>query len=131
MNAPNNCSGYRCSEQSNHQYGTLSANFGSTKYNWIDMLNEAIYSANLTGAFVCDRYNGNYFHMNWGWSGSYDGYFLISALKPGGVGTGGGTGGYNDHQHALFGVKLHQTETQQLEIMDMNGKLVKQINTFG
>lgn len=31
--------------------------------------------------FVCDGYDGNgYFHFNWGWSGHYDGYFLISNL---------------------------------------------------
>ncbi|MBT3208245.1 MAG: T9SS type A sorting domain-containing protein [Bacteroidetes bacterium] len=35
-------------------------------------------------AFVCDGYNGsNYFHFNWGWSGSYDGYFSVSNLNPG------------------------------------------------
>ncbi len=35
-------------------------------------------------AFVCDGYqNTNYFHFNWGWSGSYDGYFYLSSLNPG------------------------------------------------
>lgn len=33
--------------------------------------------------FVIDGYDSNgYFHVNWGWDGSADGYFLISALKP-------------------------------------------------
>lgn len=36
-------------------------------------------------AFVCDGYApDNFYHFNWGWSGSYDGYFLLSALTPGG-----------------------------------------------
>ncbi|MBI9039412.1 MAG: C10 family peptidase [Bacteroidales bacterium] len=36
-------------------------------------------------AFVCDGYQeGNYYHFNWGWSGSYDGYFYTDALNPGG-----------------------------------------------
>ena len=31
--------------------------------------------------FVCDGYDGKgYYHFNWGWGGSYDGYFLLSAL---------------------------------------------------
>ena len=31
-------------------------------------------------AFVCDGYdNSNYFHFNWGWSGSYDGYFMLDS----------------------------------------------------
>jgi hypothetical protein len=56
--------------------------------------------------FVCDGYdNSGYFHFNWGWSGMYDGYFQIDALDPEGVGTGGGTGGFNSSQQALFGVQ--------------------------
>ncbi len=41
---------------------------------------------NINGhAFVCDGYqDGNYYHFNWGWSGSYDGYFYTDALNPGG-----------------------------------------------
>jgi hypothetical protein len=35
-------------------------------------------------AFVIDGYkNDNYFHVNWGWGGSYDGYFYLSSLNPG------------------------------------------------
>lgn len=56
-------------------------------------------------AFVCDGYDGNgSFHFNWGWSGYCDGYFLLSALNPGGLGIGGGGGGYNYDQAALFNV---------------------------
>jgi hypothetical protein len=56
--------------------------------------------------FVCDGYdNSDYFHFNWGWSGSFDGYFKISALNPGGTGTGGGTGSYNSGQQAVLGVE--------------------------
>lgn len=33
--------------------------------------------------FVCDGYDeNNYFHFNWGWSGSHDGYYAIGALHP-------------------------------------------------
>lgn len=47
-------------------------------------------------AFVCDGYNRNgYFHINWGWGGKSDGYFLLSALNPGQQGIGGTTKGYN------------------------------------
>ncbi len=34
--------------------------------------------------FVVDGYQGEYFHMNWGWSGYLDGYFLLDELAPGG-----------------------------------------------
>lgn len=36
-------------------------------------------------AFICDGYQAeDYFHFNWGWSGSYDGYFYTDNLTPGG-----------------------------------------------
>jgi hypothetical protein len=43
-------------------------------------------TSNISGhAFVCDGYQDTtYFHFNWGWSGSYDGYFSIDNLTPGG-----------------------------------------------
>jgi hypothetical protein len=45
--------------------------------------------ANISGmgnsghAFVLDGFDTDgYFHVNWGWGGYYDGYFLVSALAP-------------------------------------------------
>ncbi|PKP21830.1 MAG: hypothetical protein CVU05_05935 [Bacteroidetes bacterium HGW-Bacteroidetes-21] len=36
-------------------------------------------------AFVCDGYETNdYYHFNWGWGGSYDGYFYSGQMNPGG-----------------------------------------------
>ena len=34
-------------------------------------------------AFVCDGYNAedNTFHMNWGWSGAFNGYYSLDAIK--------------------------------------------------
>jgi hypothetical protein len=56
--------------------------------------------------FVCDGYDSrNYLHFNWGWSGLYNGYFTINALNPGGVGTGGGSGGYNSSQEMIIGIE--------------------------
>lgn len=62
------------------------------------------YSGNNTSsghAFVCDGYQSdNYFHFNWGWSGSdghgtNNGYWAIGALNPGSGGSGSGAGTYN------------------------------------
>jgi len=35
-------------------------------------------------AFICDGYNADTgkFHFNWGWGGSYDGWYYITALTP-------------------------------------------------
>ena len=36
-------------------------------------------------AFVCDGYQDSaYYHFNWGWGGSFDGYFYTDNLTPGG-----------------------------------------------
>lgn len=34
-------------------------------------------------AFNIDGYNGDFFHLNWGWSGSMNGYFTLNNLAPG------------------------------------------------
>lgn len=57
-------------------------------------------------AFVCDGYDNNdFFHFNWGWGGSSDGYFWHDALNPGSTGTGGGASGYNANQQVIIGVQ--------------------------
>jgi len=54
-------------------------------------------------AFVCDGYSSDgFFHFNWGWGGSYDGYFKLTALNPEGQGIGGNSGGFNFGQEAAF-----------------------------
>ena len=53
--------------------------------------------------FVLDGYDSNdYFHVNWGWSGSGDGYYSLSAMNPGDQGAGSFDGGYNQLQAAVF-----------------------------
>lgn len=56
--------------------------------------------------FVVDGYSENgFYHLNWGWGGLSDGYFLLTALDPTEQGTGGSASGYNYRQSALVGVK--------------------------
>lgn len=56
-------------------------------------------------AFVCDGYDSNDFvHINWGWYGRSNGYFLINHLDPTSLGEGGGTGGYNRAQEIITGI---------------------------
>jgi len=57
-------------------------------------------------AFVCDGYDSdNLFHFNWGWGGSSNGYFELSALSPETLGVGGGAGGYNTSQTIVVGIQ--------------------------
>ncbi len=40
-------------------------------------------SSDLGGhAFVCDGYDDNFFHFNWGWDGLFNGYYLLDNLNP-------------------------------------------------
>jgi hypothetical protein len=55
-------------------------------------------------AFVCDGYNTeNYYHFNWGWSGTCNGYYKISALDPAYMErVNDGIGNYNKYQAMTF-----------------------------
>ena len=58
-------------------------------------------------SFVCDGYEyGNYFHINWGWSGMGNGYFLLGVLNPYASGIGGSSSaeGYNMKQNIVYNV---------------------------
>lgn len=59
-------------------------------------------------SFVIDGYNNGYYHANFGWSGVGDGYFLLSAIAPSIIGTGGGSGGYNYSQEAIIGIQKNK-----------------------
>ncbi len=59
-------------------------------------------------AFVVDGYRSEgYFHINWGWGGMSDGYFLLTALDPAAQGIGGAypSAGFDANQGAIFGLK--------------------------
>ena len=58
--------------------------------------------------FIVDGYDGNgLFHMNWGWGGMSDGYYVLSLANSDDLGIGGGTSrdGYSIDQHAIIGLK--------------------------
>lgn len=56
-------------------------------------------------SFICDGYDdSNYFHFNWGWSGSNDGYYKLSSLKPGSGGAGGGGYDFSEDQDVIIGI---------------------------
>ena len=65
-------------------------------------------------SFVCDGYDtDDYFHINWGWSGSSDGYFRLSALNPYEQGIGGSStlDGFSFTQDAVIGIQPYTSTT--------------------
>ena len=86
---------------------------------WFDMLYHEIeqeypvlYAGHSSGgghAFVLDGFDGeNLFHVNWGWGGGSNGWFLVSILNPGdnsGMGASSSSDGYSMSQGALFNLR--------------------------
>ena len=56
--------------------------------------------------FVCDGYENEYFHINWGWGGVSDGFFKLELLDPENQGVGGAAPGSNFcmKQSAIIGI---------------------------
>ena len=87
---------------------------------WFDMLYNEIaagypvlfngYSSGGGHAFVLDGFDGdNLFHVNWGWGGGSNGWFLVGILNPGdnsGIGASSSSDGYSMGQGALFNLRL-------------------------
>jgi hypothetical protein len=48
--------------------------------------------------FNIDGYEGDFFHINWGWNGSLNGFFTINNLTP-------GTHDFTQNQHALVNIR--------------------------
>jgi hypothetical protein len=84
---------------------------------WIGLLMDEIeagrpvlyagYDNSAGHAFVFDGYNSSsQFHVNWGWGGSYNGFYSMGALNPGGGGVGTNTSNtFNSSNQALIGVE--------------------------
>ena len=69
-------------------------------------------------SFVCDGYDGEgYFHINWGWGGMSDGYYLLDALNPDEFGIGGAAGGYNLGQQVILNISPENTGAIQPALM--------------
>ncbi len=92
-----------------------------TYANWTDLIyheiahaRPVVYGGASSGGgheFVCDGYkyeNGtDFFHINWGWGGMSDDYFVLSALDPDQQGIGGSTSsdGFHYGQDAVIGIQ--------------------------
>lgn len=104
--------------------------------NQLDSLRPVLYRGRSDAgghAFVCDGYDDqDYFHFNWGWSGSNNGYFLLSDLTP-------GNHNYNTSQEAIINLFVDKlmmktsttfqmlysvngtADTAQIRVLSLNG----------
>lgn len=85
---------------------------------WVQILNNEIdnnrpimyggqNSSNEGHQFIVDGYaDSNYYHINWGWSGQANGYFLLDAFNPETQGAGvNSPGSFSIGQDAVIGIK--------------------------
>ena len=66
------------------------------------------YSSGGGHQFVLDGYaKGNYYHVNWGWSGVSNGYYLLTDMNPPQQGAGGSSSadGFVNKQDAIIGIQ--------------------------
>lgn len=102
--------GYQGSITSVDRSSFSSADWDDLIYNELYHGRPVIYSGSTSKgsghAFICDGYGEEgYFHINWGWGGMSDGYYLLSILEPGKQGAGGSNSGYNYEQSAIVGIQ--------------------------
>lgn len=94
-------------------------------YNELKARRPVCYDGSSTGgghAFVCDGYDGQgFYHINWGWGGSHDGYYKISLLNPDGGGTGssGTEDGYTMSQGAVVGIQKDTSFDDDMRILTL------------
>lgn len=85
-----------------------------------------IYDGQSTGgghAFVVDGYDGDgLFHVNWGWGGDSNGYFVLSVMNPhntSGIGASSTSDGYSMSQGAVIGVQPQESGSVEEEIQTL------------
>lgn len=102
--------GYKSTIASDYRTYYTDAQWEQLLKNEIDARRPLLHSGRGDGgghAFVCDGYdNTGKFHYNWGWSGSYNGFFASNNLSPagGGIGTNN-SNTFNQNQGVAYGIE--------------------------
>ena len=110
--------GYKASACALNRENYTSQEWNDIIYNELAARRPVIYSGSKrTGghAFICDGYDGNgLFHINWGWNGLSNGYFLLNVPNPDAQGTGSasGTYGYINRQGVIVGIEPGEAESE-------------------
>lgn len=83
-------------------------------------------------AFVCDGYDDQDFvHINWGWTGNSNGYYMINAMNPSEVGIGASASGFNLDQEMVINIKPAEGEQPAPQISILGATRLYVFNYFG
>lgn len=114
--------GYKDTAHGLNRYNYSSEQWAEIIYSELEAGRPVIYSGSKASgghAFVCDGYDGDgMFHINWGWNGMSNGYFLLNVLDPDEQGTGGASGsyGYIYSQAIMVGIEPGETYSDAVEL---------------
>ena len=103
-------------------------------YNELRSKRPVLYSGSKVSsghAYVCDGFDGEgRFHINWGWGGSYDGYYVLNILNPTEQTASGGSydTGYILSQRILTGIEPG-TATAPPDEMTINDLVINSATT--
>ena len=85
-------------------------------------------------SFVVDGYSSDgLFHINWGWGGSSDEYFLLSVLNPynnEAIGSNSSDDGYSYDQEAIIGIQCDGTGQPATDILYVENMYMKGSTTL-
>lgn len=110
--------GYKASAHSLWRFNYTTEEWADILYQELTASRPIIFSGSKKSgghAFICDGYDGEgLFHINWGWNGQSNGYFLLNVLNPDLQGTGSATGvyGYIYNQAAIVGIEPGEGENE-------------------
>ena len=109
--------GYASSIRYLHRMDYCANEWVELVYNELDAGRPVLYGGQSIGGghqFIVDGYDGNgLYHVNWGWSGDNDNYFLLSILNPestAGAGASSSSDGYSFDQDIVIGVTPNEGE---------------------
>ena len=110
--------GYKASARCEYRENYSTQSWANYIYNELAEGRPVIYSGSKASgghAFICDGYDGNgMFHMNWGWDGMSNGYYLLNVLNPDAQGTGSANEayGYIYDQFIVVGIEPGEGESE-------------------
>ena len=127
--------GYQASAHTLNRINYTTQQWEEIIYNELAASRPVIYSGSkATGghSFICDGFDGSgMFHINWGWNGDSNGYFVLNVLNPDAQGTGSASGayGYIYRQAAVVGIEPGEDNPSEFEVTSVNVTLDNYITT--
>ena len=110
--------GYKASARCEYRSNYTTQSWADFIYSELAEGRPLIYSGSKASsghAFICDGYDGEgLFHINWGWNGMSNGYYVLNVLNPDAQGTGSASEayGYIYDQYVVAGIEPGEADSE-------------------